>query len=152
LQKKKIAALSFATVLFIAGWAVMPLYIMAILFLGWRAYFVFPPLLGLLAWGMIYFYDEDKTLADFIEGGIKSGSTKRILLYLFEHLKWAALVFSALFLSWSLTPILVKLCLKDNGKRYIWGVVLNVISSALWVWIYLGGKNILEYCFGVITN
>ena len=144
-MKKRVAVFGIATVLSIMGLAGMPLYIMAVIFLDWRSYLVFPPLSGLMALWLIYFSgDGGKTLDEFIGEKVKGRRKKIFLLFLFKKLKPMALLFSALFIGPAFTPIITELCILNIKKAYLTAIILNIFATAVWIWVYLGGKFIIE--------
>lgn len=142
MKKIKLAILAAAAVLSVANFAIGPIYIGVIVVLGWRAYAAFVPLAGFLAWPLIYFNgNTDETLAEFIKRKIKSERMKNFLLYLFKG-RIVAMIISALFLGPYLTPYVVNLCLKK--RVYFWAMMLNMIGTALWIFIYQGGADLIK--------
>ncbi len=142
MKKIKLAIFAAAAVLSVANFAIGPIYIGVIIILGWRAYAAFVPLAGLLALPLIYFNgNTDQTLEEFIKQKIKGERIRNFLLKLFKG-RIVAMIISALFLGPYLTPYVVNLCLKR--RVYFWAILLNMLGTALWIFIYQGGAEIIK--------
>lgn len=144
MKKIRLAILTIAAVLSVVNFAITPIYIGVIVALGWRSYFAFVPLVGLLAWLVVYFDgNTDASLEDLIKRKVKSERWQNFLLRIFK-VKFVAIVFSALFFGPYLTPLVVNSCVKGARQVYFWAITLNMLGTALWIFIYLGGVEFLK--------
>lgn len=147
------AVISLVGVLFLfiiyAGY--QSLLFATVMYLEYYSFLVLPPLAGILAWGLIYFFGETKiSTEEFIERKIKWRFIKTNLLRLLK-VKAAAFILSALLLGTLFTPPLIKTCIPNNNRKaYLWAITLNVLSMALSVWIYLGGKMLIKNYWNII--
>ncbi len=154
-------ALSFLAAAVIAVVGILLLFILytgyqsllfaAVMYFGYYSFLVLPPLAGILAWSLVYFFRETKESAEeFIERKLKWKFIKNNLLRLLR-IKIAAFIFSALLLGPLFTPPLIKTCIPNNNKKvYFWAITLNMMSMALTTWIYLGGKMLIQHYWSAI--
>lgn len=167
-----LAIIAVAGALSVASWALTALYAGAIIALGWRAYIAFVPLAGLLAGILIHFQgDTEKTLEDLVNEYFKDGPPlqsiknrlwrflktitrffkkvlKNALLYLFK-IRIIAIIISTIFFCPYFTPLVVNLCLKGHKRVYFWAIVLNMLGTALWIFVYLGGADLIGSIWGL---
>lgn len=167
MKKVGLAIIAVAGALSVASWGLTFIYAGAIVALGWRAYVVFMPLAGLLAGILIYFQgDTEKTLEDLVNEYLKDGPPlqdiknrvwrflkaiarflkkvlKKILLYLFK-VRIIAIIVSTIFFCPYFTPLAVNLCVKGHKRVYFWAIILNMLGTALWIFIYRGGWELVK--------
>ncbi|MBU1179506.1 hypothetical protein KJ885_01035 [Patescibacteria group bacterium] len=130
--------------------AAMPLYISAVVLLGWRSYVVFPPISAFIAWVMIHFFAKElKTLEETIEEKVRGRRKKKILLSLFNKSKFFAFIFAAIFLGPYLTPLIVRACTKRINRAYLYSVFLNIFTTVFSIFVYFGGWEVIKAIFGI---
>ena len=149
--KHKITFFGLMAIISIVGYFLVPFYISSIILLDWRAYIIYLPAMVFMTVGVVHFSGETKkTLEEFIEEKIKGKRKRRMLIKAFNKGEVVALIFSALFIGPYITPLLVKLCVKNKERVYLWGVILNVSAMAFWIWFYLGGAEIVKLIWDTI--
>jgi hypothetical protein len=126
-------------------------YVKSVFWLGYYSFLVFVPFAGFLAWGLIYFFRETTiTTEEFIEKNLKIKFARKFLLWLLKYKK-IAFVVSAFALGPIFTPPFIKTCVpNDKKKAYLWAIGLNVISTAIGIGGYLGGKDFLKHYLSII--
>lgn len=125
-------------------------YLALVIALGWTSLLIFPFFYGLVAWLLVSLYKGvDMSIDKYIEEKIKGRRLKGFLISLFKKSRLIALCAAAFWLCPLIAPVLAKLCIKNDRNALIAAVSLNIITTSIWICIYLGGAEAVKTMLGI---